>query len=50
MIIKYGDGKITSVIETEEELDEQQKKAFKSVSKNITPSEKNSSNTKKLGS
>lgn len=49
MFIKHSDGKITSVIESDEELDEQQKKAFKNVSKDIvTPKDKTS--TKKLGS
>lgn len=34
MLVKYGDGKITSVID-EEELEETQKIAVKEISKNI---------------
>jgi hypothetical protein len=49
MFIKHSNGKITSVIESDEELDEQQKKAFKNVAKDITPS-KEKTNTKKLES
>jgi hypothetical protein len=49
MIIKYGDGKITSVIESDEDLDEKQKNAFKNVSKVISVPKENK-NSKKLGS
>lgn len=49
MFIKRSDGKITSIIENEEELDEQQKKAFKDVSKKLT-TPKEEKTTKKLGS
>jgi hypothetical protein len=49
MLIKYGDGKITSVIENDEELDEKQKNAFKNVSKALS-APKEDKNAKKLGS
>ena len=52
MFKKHGDGKIISVITSDEGLDEQQKKSFKHASNVITTSteEKNSTDTKKLES
>ncbi|HWZ22833.1 MAG TPA: hypothetical protein VNW06_09285 [Cytophagaceae bacterium] len=47
MFIKNGDGKILSVIESDE-LDEKQKKAVKNLSEQIVKSEADTNSAKKL--